>query len=165
MIPPLVYADRYRNEGTRIYSKHADYTEAQEKYRPNSRHPQFDLAVFEVPRDQMHIYTANPSIALATTYLRQLQRVQASGSGNKGRGVMSEPGMKYDGQYDVIVIGSGFAGLAAAIEAKLTGASVLILEKMKGHGGNSSISDGYPKFLIRDNSQIRNDYRLVEFAN
>jgi len=69
MIPPLTYADRYRNEGTRTYSKHADYTEAQEKYRPNSRHPQFDLAVFEVPRDQMHIYTANPSIELATNYL------------------------------------------------------------------------------------------------
>jgi succinate dehydrogenase/fumarate reductase flavoprotein subunit len=51
--------------------------------------------------------------------------------------------MRYDGQCDVIVIGSGFAGLAAAIEAKLTGASVIILEKMKGHGGNSSISDGY----------------------
>ena len=69
MIPPLIYADRYRNEGRRTYSKHADYTEAQEKYRPNSRHPQFDLAVFEVPRDQMHIYTANPSIELATKFL------------------------------------------------------------------------------------------------
>lgn len=69
MIPSLIYADRYRNEGTRTYSKHADYTEAQEKYRPNSRHPRFYLAVFEVPRDQMYIYTANPSIELATTYL------------------------------------------------------------------------------------------------
>ncbi len=69
MIPSLIYTDRYRNEGTRTYSEHADYTEAQEKYRPNSKHPQFDLAVFEVPRDQMHIYTANPSIELATKYL------------------------------------------------------------------------------------------------
>ena len=69
MIPSLIYADRYRNEGTRTYSKHADYTEAQEKYRPNSRHTRFDLAVFEVPRDQMYIYTANPPIELATTYL------------------------------------------------------------------------------------------------
>jgi hypothetical protein len=69
MIPSLIYADRYRNEGTRTYSKHADYTEAQEKYRPNSRHTRFDLAVFEVPRDQMCIYTANPPIELATTYL------------------------------------------------------------------------------------------------
>ncbi|MGD8293084.1 MAG: flavocytochrome c [Desulfobacterales bacterium] len=43
---------------------------------------------------------------------------------------------------DVIVVGSGFAGLAAAIEAKQAGCSVIILEKMKGYGGNSTISDG-----------------------
>ena len=51
MIPSLIYADRYLNEGTRTYSRHADYTEAQEEYRPNSNHAQFDLAVFEVPRN------------------------------------------------------------------------------------------------------------------
>jgi flavocytochrome c len=43
---------------------------------------------------------------------------------------------------DVLIIGSGFAGLAAAIEAANAGASVVILEKMKGRGGNSVISDG-----------------------
>jgi len=50
--------------------------------------------------------------------------------------------LKWDQIADVIVIGSGFAGLAAAIEAKSAGASVVILEKMKGYGGNSVISDG-----------------------
>lgn len=45
-------------------------------------------------------------------------------------------------RYDVIVIGTGFAGLAAAIEAKRAGASVCIIEKMKAAGGNSIISDG-----------------------
>ena len=49
---------------------------------------------------------------------------------------------KWDEKTDIIVIGSGFAGLAAAIEAKIAGSSVLILEKMKGYGGNSTISDG-----------------------
>ena len=44
--------------------------------------------------------------------------------------------------FDVIVVGSGFAGLAAAIEAKRAGASVVVLEKMKAAGGNSIISDG-----------------------
>jgi flavocytochrome c len=44
--------------------------------------------------------------------------------------------------FDVIVSGTGFAGLAAAIEAKRTGASVCMLEKMKAAGGNSIISDG-----------------------
>lgn len=43
---------------------------------------------------------------------------------------------------EVVVIGTGFAGLAAAIEARLSGAEVVILEKMSGHGGNSVISDG-----------------------
>ena len=32
-------------------------------------------------------------------------------------------------RFDVIVIGSGFAGLAAAIEAKRAGASVCVIEK------------------------------------
>jgi len=49
---------------------------------------------------------------------------------------------KWDEETDVIVVGSGFAGLAAAIEAQNAGASVIILEKMKGYGGNSTISDG-----------------------
>lgn len=43
---------------------------------------------------------------------------------------------------DVLVVGSGFAGLVAAIEAATSGASVLVLEKMKAAGGNSIISDG-----------------------
>jgi flavocytochrome c len=42
----------------------------------------------------------------------------------------------------MLIIGSGFAGLAAAIEAAEAGARVLVLEKMKGPGGNSIISDG-----------------------
>lgn len=42
----------------------------------------------------------------------------------------------------VIVVGSGFAGLAAAIEAARAGADVLILEKMSYFGGNSRISGG-----------------------
>jgi len=49
---------------------------------------------------------------------------------------------KWDEAVDIIVVGSGFAGLAAAIEAKIAGSSVFVLEKMKGYGGNSTISDG-----------------------
>ena len=49
---------------------------------------------------------------------------------------------KWDEETDIIVIGSGFAGLAAAIEAKNTGSSVLVIEKMIGYGGNSTISAG-----------------------
>jgi len=49
---------------------------------------------------------------------------------------------KWEEAADVIIVGSGFAGLAAAIEAKEAGCSVIILEKMMGYGGNSTISDG-----------------------
>ncbi len=50
--------------------------------------------------------------------------------------------VKWDEITDVLIIGSGFAGLAAAIEAANAGASVVVLEKMKAAGGNSIISDG-----------------------
>lgn len=48
----------------------------------------------------------------------------------------------WDEKTDIIVIGSGLAGLAAAIEAAQTGASVTVFEKMKVIGGNTRISDG-----------------------
>ena len=44
--------------------------------------------------------------------------------------------------YDVIVVGSGFAGLSAAIEARNAGCSVLVIEKMRVPGGNSAICGG-----------------------
>lgn len=43
---------------------------------------------------------------------------------------------------DVIVIGSGLAGLSAAIEAHRAGCRVVVFEKMKLTGGNTRISDG-----------------------
>lgn len=43
---------------------------------------------------------------------------------------------------DVIVIGAGGAGLAAAITAAEDGASVIVLEKMSNVGGNTLISGG-----------------------
>ncbi len=49
---------------------------------------------------------------------------------------------KWDEEVDVLVIGSGFAGLAAAAEAAKAGAKTLILEKMPTYGGNSIINGG-----------------------
>ena len=48
----------------------------------------------------------------------------------------------WDEVADVVVIGTGFAGLAAAVEARAAGADTLIIEKMAVHGGNSIINGG-----------------------
>jgi fumarate reductase flavoprotein subunit len=49
---------------------------------------------------------------------------------------------KWDEEIDVVVVGSGFAGLAAAAEAAGKGAKTVVLEKMPTYGGNSIINGG-----------------------
>lgn len=49
---------------------------------------------------------------------------------------------KWDASADIIVVGTGFAGLAAAIEARNAGADVLVIDKMPVWGGNSIINGG-----------------------
>lgn len=58
------------------------------------------------------------------------------------RMIAKESNVPGDETVDVVVIGSGFAGLSAALEAHEAGASVVVFEKMKTYGGNSIISDG-----------------------
>ncbi|HLO68476.1 MAG TPA: FAD-dependent oxidoreductase [Holophaga sp.] len=58
------------------------------------------------------------------------------------RKALPTPRDPWDETFDVVVIGSGFAGLSAAIEAREAGRSVVILEKMRVPGGNSAISGG-----------------------
>ena len=48
----------------------------------------------------------------------------------------------WDETVDVLIIGSGFAGLSAAAEAAKTGAKTVILDKMPTYGGNSIINGG-----------------------
>ena len=52
------------------------------------------------------------------------------------------PPKKWDQTVDVLVVGTGYTGLAAAIEAKDAGASVLVIDKAEFIGGNSMISSG-----------------------
>lgn len=54
----------------------------------------------------------------------------------------NEKDVKFDEEYDVVIVGTGFAGLAAAIKASERGKKVLILEKMGRAGGNSVINGG-----------------------
>ena len=49
---------------------------------------------------------------------------------------------KWDDTVDVLCVGTGFSGLAAAIEAHNAGASVLVIDKMALPGGNSILAAG-----------------------
>lgn len=48
----------------------------------------------------------------------------------------------WDSSTDVLIVGSGAAGISAAIEARRAGAAALVLEKFHVPGGSSSISGG-----------------------
>ena len=49
---------------------------------------------------------------------------------------------KWDRETDVVIVGTGYAGLAAAIVAHDAGAKVLLIEKSQLIGGNSAIASG-----------------------
>jgi succinate dehydrogenase/fumarate reductase flavoprotein subunit len=51
-------------------------------------------------------------------------------------------GRKWDREADVVIVGSGAAGLAAAVEAAEGKAAVIVLEKMAAIGGCSRVSGG-----------------------
>lgn len=53
-----------------------------------------------------------------------------------------EPPKKWDKETEVLVVGTGYAGLAAAIEAFDAGSKVTIIEKNPFIGGNSVIASG-----------------------
>ena len=57
-------------------------------------------------------------------------------------GKETEPALKWDEETDVVVVGTGFAGIASAMTAHDSGAKVLILEKAPKEleGGNSKVS-------------------------
>jgi len=80
---------------------------------------------------------------------RQLIAGAAVAAGVVGTGLIAprtlravEPPKKWDRKTDVVIVGTGFAGLAAAIEAHDAGAQVLLIEKAETIGGNSIIASG-----------------------
>lgn len=60
-------------------------------------------------------------------------------------------GVKWDETHEIVIVGSGFAGLAAAIEAgKLGAKDVVVLEKLGVYGGNSALNAGQACFAGTD---------------
>ena len=64
--------------------------------------------------------------------------------------------IKWDKTFDVIVIGSGGAGLTAGIVAKEKGANVVIVEKQPFIGGNTLISGGGFNAAVAEDSKKAN---------
>jgi len=73
--------------------------------------------------------------------------------------------LKWDKDYDVVVIGYGGAGAAAAIAAHDGGAKVLIVEKMSEGGGNTAVSSG--GYICADDPEKAKVYfkNLFKYAN
>ena len=54
----------------------------------------------------------------------------------------SSPETTWDASFDVVVVGSGFGGLTAALTAAAEGFDTLVIEKMDKYGGSSALSGG-----------------------
>lgn len=65
----------------------------------------------------------------------------------------SWPTAPADHLFDVVVIGAGMGGYAAAIAASQKGASVLLLEKMAAYGGATALSGGAFSFAGTEEQQ------------
>jgi flavocytochrome c len=63
-------------------------------------------------------------------------------------------------KYDVVVIGSGMAGTAASLQARLDGASVVTLDKMAENrsGGNTRVSGGIFAVPSADTAEAKANY-------
>ena len=80
---------------------------------------------------------------------REMLKMSVAGAGALALGAVNAQAsaidakdVKFDEEYDVVIIGSGFAGLAAGLSAAKKGNKVLIIEKMGRIGGNSVINGG-----------------------
>jgi NADPH-dependent 2,4-dienoyl-CoA reductase/sulfur reductase-like enzyme len=75
-----------------------------------------------------------------------------------GAQAASLPAPQAQQRADVIVIGGGMAGCAAALEAAERGASVIVLEKANRLGGNSLLAAGLFALPLGDTPAARLDY-------
>ncbi len=87
-------------------------------------------------------------MSIDTTRRQLFKKAGAAGAAMLGSSLAMAAGIpeksvqKFDETFDVVVIGSGFAGLACAYKAAKGGKKVLVIEKMGVLGGNSAICGG-----------------------
>lgn len=81
------------------------------------------------------------AVSGATLTSKGFKKALVSAS-DSARGIVEKPKHYKDTKCDVVVIGSGGAGLSAAVEAASGGAKVIVLEKMGIAGGNTNYSTG-----------------------
>ncbi len=63
----------------------------------------------------------------------------------------SQSSVRWDEEHEIVIVGSGFAGLAAAVEAGRLGAKdVVVVEKLGVYGGNSTLNAGQACFAGTD---------------
>jgi fumarate reductase flavoprotein subunit len=70
-----------------------------------------------------------------------LSRAAITQAAGTPRGPDTAP-INWDETYDIVVVGGGYAGLAAAYAAATNGASTVVIDKMPFLGGNSQINGG-----------------------
>lgn len=69
---------------------------------------------------------------------------------------------QWDETYDVIVVGGGFAGLAAAYSAGEAGAKTVLVEKLSTTGGNSAINGGqYAAYTSKEAARLQQEFNLT----
>ncbi len=68
---------------------------------------------------------------------------------------------QWDESYDIVVVGGGYAGMAAAYSAVTSGASTVLIEKLSTTGGNSAINGGqYAAYTSKIAADLQKKYNL-----
>lgn len=108
-----------------------------------------DLIIEQQPQRIMEAQSWNVDAVTGATFtanaIKQGVRNALAQAGAKEGMFDSVPEIEqYDQEYttDIVVVGAGIAGMAAAIEAKEAGADVILLEKLGRVGGSSVLSGG-----------------------
>ena len=98
-------------------------------------------------------YNINRRKLLVTSALSVLTPVVASNMSVAATPQTSKSDRSWDETFDVVVIGSGGAGLTAAVTAAEKGAKVLVLEKNSFVGGNTIVSGGAFNAVIPEDAK------------